>query len=181
MALSKPKARGLQVVSTHHWTEGSIALSLEEYIRVFVNDSEQFLTQNATKTARGKWVSDRYKKEQSKYFVVTLVECDPKGARWLGSPVMTRELKIWRRSNPPAEGMVHLDAVSLREVRDHNNSGLDDTDGTEVAGRYDLYVRRVRWYDIRHWLVHPNREIRIAVWVTLISTVVPPILDALFG
>lgn len=178
----KPVARGLQVVTTFHTNTGSVALSPEEYIRAFAKkNADAFLEQNTSQTARLKWGAEKHKKVHNDYFVVTLVECAPGTARWLGTPVMTRELRIWRKSNPPKEGYLQLDVASLREVRDHNNSSVDDIDGTEVDGTYDLYLRKVSVFDIRHWLVHPNREIRIALWVTIISMVVPVIFDALFG
>lgn len=176
----KPVERGLRITTTYHTNTGSIALSLEEYIRAFAKDPEIVLVNLASKTAKINWGNERHKRLQSAYFVVTLVECAPDGRRLMGTPVLTRELRIWRKTNPPREGYLQLDAASLREVREKNNSSLDDADGAEIEGTYDLYVRRVRWYDIRHWLVHPNREIRIALWVTIISTVVPSAIDALF-
>lgn len=178
---TKPKVRGLTVMTTFHTNDGSVALSLEDYIRAFANDPEKMLAEHPTQTKRMKWGADRDKREHSQYFVVTLVQCDPGSNRLLGTPVLSREVRVWRKSNPPKDGFLQLDADALREVRARNNSSLDDLDGTEVGGVYDLYMRRVRWYDVRHWLVHPNREIRIALWVTIISMVVPPILDALFS
>lgn len=178
----RPVARGLQVVTTFHTNNGSMALSPEEYIRAFAKRNAQaFLDQNTSQVARMRWGFEKHKKIHNDYFVVTLVECAPDTPSWLGTPVMTRELKIWRKSNPPKEGYVQLDGPSLRELRDHNNSSVDDIDGTEVEGKYDLYMRKVSIFDIRHWLVHPNREIRIALWVTIISMIVPVVFDALFG
>ena len=177
----KPVARGLQIMTTFHTNNGSIALSPEEYIRKFATDPERLLQNNTAQSARMRWGAEKHKKVHNDYFVVTLVECAPESPRWLGTPVLTRELRVWRKSNPPREGLIQLDAPSLREVRDHNNSSNDDIDGTEVEGRYDLYMRKVSALDIRHWLVHPNREVRIALWVTIISMTVPVIFDALFG
>lgn len=176
----KPIERGLQIVTTYHTNNGTIALSPEEYIRAFAKNPEILLVNTPTRAARLRWGEERHRRLQSAYYVITLVECAKDGNRILGTPVLTRELRVWRKTNPPKEGYVQLDASSLREVRDRNNSSLDDTDGTEIEGTYDLYARRVRWYDLRHWLVHPNREIRIALWVTIISTVVPSVLDAVF-
>jgi len=43
-----------------------------------------------------------------------------------------------------------------------------------------VFVRPVQWYDVRHWLQHPNREIRIVIWVTIITTTLPVLFDLLF-
>lgn len=179
---SKPFATGLEIMTTYHTNAGTIALSPEEYIRAFASDPEIFLVRNPTKTARMQWGLDRHKREHDSYFVFTLVErSDPNTPRILGTPVLNRELRVWRKSNPPKEGLLQLDLSALREVRDRNNSSADDVDGEPVSGCYDLYMRRVRWWDVRHWLVHPNREIRIAIWVTIISAIVPATLEALFA
>ncbi len=179
---SKPVATSLEVMTTYHTNAGTIALSPEEYIRAFASDPELYLVRNSTKAARMQWGAERDKREHGHYFVVTLVErTDPNTPRILGTPVLNREMRVWRKSNPPKEGLLQLDLSSLREVRDRNNSSADDVDGEPVSGLYDLYIRRVRWWDVRHWLVHPNREIRIAIWVTIISAVVPTALEALFA
>lgn len=180
---AKPIATGLEIMTTHHTTADKIALSPEEYIRAFASDPNTLLSRNTTRVSRLAWGAERHKREQHSYFVFTLVQRDDpqKTPRFLGTPVLTKEMQVWRKSNPPREGLVQLDLASLREVRDRNNSSSDDDDGVLVEGHYDLYMRRVRWWDIRHWLVHPNREIRIAIWVTIISTVVPSVLGALFA
>jgi len=69
----------------------------------------------------------------------------------------------------------------LTEIRLNNGFEEDDNPESEIVGQYDVYIRKVRWYDIRHWLLHPNREIRIVIWVTLITTTLPVLLDILFG
>jgi len=176
----QPVERGLQVAPTAHTNAGMIALSLEEYIRKFADNPEVLLVNHSSRTARQKWVSEKQRKVRNQYFVVTLVERRNDAPRWLGTPVMTKELRIWVKSAPPAEGTLQLDGECLREVRDHNSSSADDLEGP-IEGRYDLYMRKVSIFDIRHWLVHPNREIRIAVWVTIISMIVPVMFDSLFG
>jgi hypothetical protein len=42
---------------------------------------------------------------------------------------------------------------------------------------YNVYIRPVLWYHVRHWLTHPNREIRIVVWVTSITTSAPLLIE----
>ncbi|MDP1555040.1 MAG: hypothetical protein Q8L84_06235, partial [Hyphomonas sp.] len=34
-----------------------------------------------------------------------------------------------------------------------------------VDGTFDLFVRAVRWWDVRHWIFHPDREIRVSLRV----------------
>lgn len=178
---TSPTVRNLQIVRTSHTNAGTVAPSCEEYIRTFADNPEVFLLNNTAKAERRRWITEKHRKIQNQYFVITLVECAPDAPPWSGVPVMTRELKFWPKTAPPDEGFLQLDSAALREVRDHNTSSTDDIDGTAIEGRYDLYVRKVSWLDIRHWLVHPNREIRIAVWVTIISMIVPVVFDSLFG
>jgi hypothetical protein len=178
---SAPVVRGLQIVSTAHSNTGTIALSIEDYIRKFAANPEIFLVNTQAKTARQRWIADRQSRNHATYFVVTLVERSPDAPLFLGRQVLLKELKVWMKAQPPQEGYVQLDGDCLREIRDNNSSSRDDVDGTVIEGQYDLYMRRVNALDIRHWLVHPNREIRIAVWVTLISMIVPVCFDALFG
>lgn len=121
-------------------------------------------------------------KDASKYYLVTIVE--------KGRPValVYREMRLQvpRRAGRVQPNSLQLDADSLSLVR-LGNSQPDDDDATQspapefLNGTYNVYVRPVRWFDVRHWLLHPNREVRIVVWVTLITTTVPVLLDLLFG
>lgn len=82
---------------------------------------------------------------------------------------------------------IQLSTDDLTTVRLKNGHPDDDDDlnsegrPNPVSGRYDVYIRPVRWYDVRHWLLHPNREIRIVVWVTIITTMFPMLLGYLFA
>jgi len=176
---SRPKIQTSTVMTTHHFSDGALGLSPEDYIRALAWRPADVLERNPTRAARIRWCEAREKKERFSYFVVTIVERESATNRIVGRPVLFRELRLWRKTKPLSESFIHLDASCLREVREHNQSGYDDEDGTEVAGTYDVYIRRVGLFDVRHWLVHPNREIRIAVWVTLISIFVPPIIEAI--
>jgi|GEM_PF-2701080 len=112
------------------------------------------------------------------YYVVTIVE------RQKRKVVIYREMKLQCPMGgryQTQQNEVQLDEALLTQVRFENGNVEDDEPGTPVAGQYDVYLRRVRWYDVRHWLLHPNREIRIVIWVTLITTTVPTLLDVLFG
>ncbi len=121
-------------------------------------------------------------KDASKYYLVTIVE---KG-RPIALVYREMRLQVPRRNGRVQPNTLQLDADSLSLVR-LGNSQPDDDDVTQspapefLNGTYNVYVRPVRWYDIRHWLLHPNREVRIVVWVTLITTTVPVLLDLLFG
>jgi len=176
---SQPKILTSTVMTTHHYNDGALGLSPEDYIRAFAKRPADVFAQHASRAARIRWCEAKEKKERFNYFVVTIVERESATNRILGRPVMFKELRLWRKTKPLNEGFVHLDASCLREVREHNDSGYDDEDGTDVAGTYDIYLRRVGIFDVRHWLVHPNREIRIAIWVTIISLFVPAILEAI--
>ncbi len=176
---SRPKIETSTVMTTHHFSDGALGLSPEDYIRAFARRPDDVLARNPARAARIRWCEGREKKERFSYFVVTIVERESATNRIVGRPVLFKELRLWRKTKPLTEGFIHLDASCLREVREHNESGYDDEDGTDVAGTYDVYIRRVGVLDVRHWLVHPNREIRIAVWVTLISIFVPPIIEAI--
>jgi hypothetical protein len=79
------------------------------------------------------------------------------------------------------DGAVQFDEESLNAIRVGNSSDADDEAGADIVGTYDVFIRRVQWYDVRHWLTHPNREIRIVIWVTIITTLLPMLKDVLFG
>jgi hypothetical protein len=116
-------------------------------------------------------------RDLERYYVVTIVE------RQKRKVVSYQEMKLQcpmggRYQTQPNE--IQLDEALLTQVRFENGNVEDDEPGTPISGAYDVYVRNVRWYDVRHWLLHPNREIRILIWVTLITTTLPTLLDVLF-
>lgn len=111
--------------------------------------------------------------DSSKYYVITIVDAERK------RPVLYKEMLI-----QPGQGRGHLieneiqvDQADLTRIRLNNLYDDDDAEGQPVSGKYDLYIRPVRWWDVRHWLLHPNREIRLVVWVTIISTLIPILMD----
>lgn len=115
--------------------------------------------------------------DSNKFYVVTVVES---GKR---IPIFTKEMHLQfagKKYSVP-DGMVQFDSESLNAIRLGNTADDDDENGAEIAGQYDVYIRPVRWYDLRHWLTHPNREIRIVLWVTIITTLLPILIDILFG
>lgn len=52
-------------------------------------------------------------------------------------------------------------------------SASDDDDDTEsnigAIGEFDIFARPIKPWDFRHWLHHPNREIRIGLWVAMFA------------
>jgi hypothetical protein len=81
-----------------------------------------------------------------------------------------------RWKNQP--GVIQLDTSGATEVRNMNGYEEDGDLNSGVSVReYNVYIRPVLWYHVRHWLTHPNREIRIVVWVTSITTSAPLLIE----
>lgn len=130
----------------------------------------------------GPIIADRMANERKSHFVVTIVEATSQRV------CVYREMHLQyvQRRGAVDTGKIQLAADDLTAVRRKNGyTDDDDESGPEgivlVNGTYDVYIRPVRWFDVRHWLLHPNREIRIVVWVTLITTLFPMLLGYLFA
>ena len=167
---TKPLVRAGVIKSGPHTYKDHLRLSTADYLR--------FHGLKAGASMNDPSVQRKRTHDLDHYYVVTIVE------RQKRKVVIYKELKLQcpmggRYQTLPNE--VQLDEALLTQVRFENGNVEDDEPGTPVAGQYDIYVRGVRWYDVRHWLLHPNREIRIVIWVTLITTTVPTLLDVLFG
>jgi hypothetical protein len=164
---SKPSLAARKVKPNHHMYPGRVRLSREDCAAVLRLNPQIDETTLASKAA----------KKFEKYYVLTLVEQQTKRV------ILYKEtrLQLGRRNGTVASQSIQLDAGDLSETRHNIHSQNDDQDGSEIEGFYDVYLRPVQWYDVRHWLLHPNREIRIVVWVTLITTCLPVLLDVLFG
>lgn len=167
----KPTLAGVSIRPAAHTYADHIRISLSDYL--LIHGLDQTLKQNAPA------VQTKIKSDVTNYYVVTLVETSKR------REVFTRELRLnlpngnrWK----PQANQLQLDQTLLTHVRYNNGLEEDDApDAEQIAGTYDVYIRSVRWWDVRHWLTHPNREIRIVIWVTLITTTLPTILDLLFG
>jgi hypothetical protein len=129
----------------------------------------------------GAVVADRMANEKKGHFVITIIESTSRRV------CVYREMHLQyvQRRGAVDTGKIQLAADDLTAVRRRNGyTDDDDESGPEgivlVNGTYDVYIRPVRWFDVRHWLLHPNREIRIVVWVTLITTLFPMLLGYLF-
>lgn len=171
---SKPALRGATIKFGPHLYQDNLRINPEDYLEYHkLNKSLSFESDVVRKLVQ---------KDASKYYLVTIVE---KG-RPIALVYREMRLQVPRRNGRVQPNTLQLDADSLSLVR-LGNSQPDDDDVTQspapefLNGTYNVYVRPVRWYDIRHWLLHPNREVRIVVWVTLITTTVPVLLDLLFG
>lgn len=166
---TKPLVKAGAIKSGSHTYKDHLRLSTADYLR--------FHSLKAGLSATDQSVQRRRTYDLEHYYVVTIVE------RQKRKVVVYRELKLQcpmggRYQTLPNE--VQLDDALLTQVRFENGNVEDDEPGTPIAGQYDVYIRKVRWYDVRHWLLHPNREIRIVIWVTLITTTLPTLLDVLF-
>lgn len=98
-----------------------------------------------------------------RYFVVEIYE----GGRRL----LSKELKVvawWHRLKPTE---FQADPETLDLIKAGSESPLDDDLGDTYGadGRFDIYFRPVKWWDLRHWLNHPAREIRLAIYVAIFA------------
>lgn len=121
--------------------------------------------------------NSRRAEETSRHYVVTIVERTQKRV------VLYKEMIVGpgRKKGGVNPAFIQLGQEDLSHVRLNNGHDDDDLPDAEISGDYDVYIRKVRWFDIRHWLLHPNREVRIAVWVSLLTTALPTAKDLLFG
>lgn len=168
-AWSKPTIKEARIRSAGHLYQGNLRLSPEDYLA--------FHRLSPTLSFESDQVKTLVRKDAPRYYIVTIVEA----ARRRALLYTEMCLQVATRRGRAAKNTIQLDQQMLTEVRLNNGYEEDDEPGTELIGAYNVYIRRVRWYDVRHWLLHPNREIRIVVWVTLITTTLPVLLDVLFG
>ncbi len=99
----------------------------------------------------------------SKYFMVEFRES--------GSFLFRKELKLRAGWYNYPDNEIRTDAKTLEKLKSESMSREDDdTDRSEGAiGTFDLFLRPVRPLDLRHWLYHPKREIRLAIWVAIFA------------
>ena len=98
-----------------------------------------------------------------RYFVVQFREG--------GRKLFSKELKViaWWRSLGETEFQV--DPATLAQIKMGSASKEDDELGDTYGadGSFDIFFRKVRWWDLRHWLNHPAREIRYALYVAIFA------------
>ncbi|MEQ1812398.1 MAG: hypothetical protein ABL889_20890 [Terricaulis sp.] len=167
---NRPLIAGASIRPSAHTYKDHLRLSTVDYLRFHELKAGASFNEQAVVSTRAK--------DLDRYYVVTVVEKDKRKV------VVYRELKLqcpMAGRYQTQQDEIQFDESLLTQVRFENGNIEDDEPDTPVAGRYNVYVRRVRWYDVRHWLTHPNREIRIVIWVTIITTTLPVLLDLLFG
>ncbi len=159
-----------------------VAHTYTDHLRINRHDCAKFL-ETSPQTPAFK-LAERMREEHKGHYVVTIVEAQTKRV------CLYKEMHLQfvsKGSGAVDTERIQLSIDDLTTVRLKNGHPDDDDDldtegrPNQVSGRYNIYVRPVRWFDVRHWLLHPNREIRIVVWVTLITTSFPLILDFLFN
>jgi hypothetical protein len=106
------------------------------------------------------------KKYKDKFFVVDFREN--------GKTILKKELNLdagWQRIAPQE---FKLDHVSLAELKKSSRSAEDDDSDNTVGavGEFDIYVRPVMPLDVRHWINHPQREVRYGVLMGIFATLI---------
>lgn len=151
-----------------------------DHLRLCKADAAQLLETDVGQSSQT--IADRMTNEMKGHFVVTIVESTSRRV------CVYREMHLQyvQRRGAVDFGKIQLAADDLTAIRRKNGYTDDDEESGPdglvlVNGTYDLYIRPVHWYDVRHWLLHPNREIRIVVWVTMITTLFPMLLGYLFA
>ncbi len=98
-----------------------------------------------------------------RYFVVEVRE--------RGRKILSKELKVvaWWHRLKTAE--FQADPETLDLIKAGSKSLLDDDLGDSYGadGTFDIFFRPVKIWDIRHWLNHPAREIRYALYVAIFA------------
>lgn len=98
-----------------------------------------------------------------RYFVVQFREG--------GRKLFSKEMKVvaWWRNLSEVE--FQLDPETLTQLKTGSASKEDDELGDSYGadGAFDIFFRKVRWWDLRHWLNHPAREIRYALYVAIFA------------
>jgi len=166
--LSKPVLRDARIEKDPHPYASHLRMNVSDHLRF-----HRVVTTPMSELAREVRAED-----QTKYYVVSIVQRKPV------RELVYREMRLQAPPSGQAytkEGMIQLDARDLADIRRGNSHEGDNAAGADIEGLYDVYIRPVRWYDIRHWLMHPNREVRILLWVTLITTIGPTLIQVLFG
>lgn len=126
---------------------------------------------NETPTVLAAWFNKKYAKA---YFVAEFKE--------RGKTIARREVRLEALWQHTREGEVRVDPETMVALKVGSASTRDDdTDMSHgVDAVFDIFVHRVRWWYLRHWFFHPERETRLAVRVTAFLTtieVLPNVLE----
>lgn len=89
-----------------------------------------------------------------------------------GNRLFRKELKLRAGWKNLGQRQFRSDPDTLKLLKSRSASDEDDdTAANEGAvGQFDVFVRQITPWDVRHWLHHPNREIRIGLWVAMFAT-----------
>lgn len=88
-----------------------------------------------------------------------------------GGQLFRKELKIragWRMINY-FEFRTDPDTLKTLKARSASDEDDDTVSSVGAIGEFDIFVRSIKPWDVRHWLHHPNREIRIGLWVAMFA------------
>lgn len=118
-------------------------------------------TEGLPGTARA--LKQLYHNERTTYFVVEFREA--------GKFLFRRELAVRPTQKNLGEEEFRVDSNTLEKLKAKSRSSADDDTGSSIAaiGDFDINVRPVGRLDWRHYLNHPNREIRLTIWVALFA------------
>lgn len=111
---------------------------------------------NLGPTAATEKLNERFAK---RYFIVEFREAGRRIYRG-----EARLVPVWQRTQP---NEIRLDPETMAALKKGSASVLDDDTDNSVGvdGIFDLFARPIRWWDIRHWIFHPDREVRIGLRV----------------
>ena len=139
---SKPTYSAIRIRRAPHTYKDHVRVSPRAYMNFHGRSAQTSVTSDVVKSDRAK--------DASRYYVVTVVE---DGALL---PLVSKEMHLhfaMGKYTVP-EGFAQFDDSALSDIRLNNSSADDDELGTEIAGSYNIYIRKVRWWDVRHWLAH---------------------------
>ncbi|RYD86982.1 MAG: hypothetical protein EOP50_21540 [Sphingobacteriales bacterium] len=166
---SKPAVRNIVIKRVPHTFQGNLRLSPPDYLK-FHKLSSALSTDSPA-------YENLVKRDSSRYYLITIVETGKRRA------ILYKEMRLHAptRRGRAQQNTIQLDQEDLTAIRLNNGYEEDDHPEAEIAGTYNVYIRRVQYFDIRHWLMHPARDIRTVVWVTLITTSLPTLIEVFFG
>lgn len=165
---SKPALRDVIIKRVPHTFQGHLRLSPPDYLKFHKRSPLLSIEDTAQQ--------ELMNKDSSRYYLVTVVESGKRRA------IIYKEMRLHvaTRRGRVHERTAQFDQEDLTTIRVNNGYEEDDHPEADIAGTYNIYIRRVRYYDVRHWLMHPARDIRTVVWVTIITTSLPILIDLFF-
>ncbi|MEZ6001985.1 hypothetical protein [Hyphomonas sp.] len=145
---------------TYNLTAPHRAIDDAKTIKLHPNRMVELLDQKDLKnlgpTAATEKLNERFAK---RYFIVEFREAGRKVYRG-----EARLVPVWQKTQP---NEIRLDPETMAALKKGSASDQDDNTDNSVGvdGVFDLFARKIRWWDIRHWIFHPDREVRIGLRV----------------